>query len=327
MAEPTLPITPSENTAPAADPSDGSSDADLYTAALAAMAAVADAEEAAPPPVEEKPAGEEKPAEETKQETPVENVDDLAALRKTLDARQARRAEKTQAADLARQVQQLQAQLQAQKSRGGPDPVALLRQNPIEGLRALGVDPIEFYGQFKDAAIDPSAHKQKTQAEQIAAKIEGLEQKLQAEAQAREEAATQARVDQAKRLYVQHTDDKTKYPYLSQLDPEERLEMGIDAARALTQAGHGNVGDDVLARYAELKLKRTIERFRPAEAGTTNPTKAPGDGAADNAPKAKPPASLSNQIAAQSSGSKKHLTEQERWEASIRAMEAADRSQ
>lgn len=319
-------------TTPATPTPGGSSD--LYAAALAAMEAqsqseggAADAVATPEPPKIDEPKAEEPPAEEA------QTSDELAELRRQLDQRQARRHAKQQETALAEQVKTLTAQLEElRRSPRGPDPVALLNSDPVGALRQLGIDPVEFYGRFREAAKDPEKFRQQLGAkgatDELTAKIGAIEESLKADRLQREQAQAVAQRRQAERAFVAHTDDGTKYPHLSTFDPEERVAKGIAAAEYLWKAGYENVSDDVCARLAEETLKREYARLAAKMGGESKPMNPPGDGATDPKPGAqRASGTLSNQLAAQSTGATRKLSESERLQAAIRAMEAAERPQ
>lgn len=274
----------------------------------------------APTPDAPAPAAEPAPVEAP---TPV--VDEEKALLADLEARrQARQARQPQqpsseVAELKAQLQALQAKFEQPK-----DLRQLIAQHgEVEGLRQYGIDPLEFFAGFRKIAKEknPEIFEYKRTAEEAKAKAEALEQREQARQQHEAERQRIDAVRASERAFLAVTDDPaTKLEWLPKMEPAARLQRTYAKIDALQREGYDTdaLTDHQLAKLVDMDVRDEIRRLTGTDPGAAPPTNVPKtDGAT-----AKPtPASLTNDLASQSTGGMRHGSEEERRAAAIRIIE------
>lgn len=293
--------------------------------------ALLDAPEAPSAPAEPTPDSPDAPAPETTPEAPaapVETptpVDDEAKLIAELETRkQARQAK--QAPNEVAQLRAELAELKAQRSSPALDLKALIKEHgEIEGLRMYGLDPLEFYNGFAEKAKARQIPLTKAEREAAAAREEAK--------QARESVETYKQTEQ-QRVHQEATAAKERtylgvvnemvgaLPTLAKLEPHERLQWTYATMENLDREGHDLVTmtDGELAKMTEIAARKYFGRFTGNDgSGATPPsTQVPTtDGA-----KTKPaPASLTNDLASQTTGQERDLTDSERRKLAIKMLE------
>ena len=141
---------------------------------------------------------------------------------------------------------------------------ALKDGDPIQKLKAIGVDPLDF---MKRAASDPEV------ADPIASKIKELETRLEQEQRARLEMVQQQQlayvdtsVTEAQRIFVESiAESADKYPHLvKEFTAEELAQRGIAIAREYAESYKAQTGydltDDVIAEQLEAEAQERAER-------------------------------------------------------------------
>lgn len=238
---------------------------------------------------------------EAKGEQPA--VDPYEDLERKIAERQARRtkeAEPTETAQLRQKIAEMEAKLNERQGDKHAQMLAeLARQGRwVELAEAAGHDPLKAYDGFTNEAAD----RAKTAAER---RIAALEAKLEAadkerteraerdarEAQQRQVAEAQNRAIQG---FIAFSDESAdKFPHLAALDPSDRAREGVYFAQRLEAAGE-EVTYERVAQIIEARYKRLYSRIgapKGAQSASRNVADAGG------------PKTITNDLAAQSSGS------------------------
>lgn len=270
-----------------------------------------------PPEPQSEPPKDPQPAAPT----PVDDEDTklLAELEARAQRRQARQEQETAVQEAAR-LRAENEQLRQQQSVRPADRAVEFMQNPIDAVaRHMGVDPLEFYERFKQAAQGkqpaPPPQRQPAPQPQADPRLDQVSAFMQQQAER-----------EAQRVALELT---SKTENLSALEPDEQIERLI-AERFLLQRrgyditdGNGNVDIPLLVRSAEAREKKAVAA-RAAKAkptiGAPNEAKAKEPPASDGARPPAAQATLSNDLAAQATGKRRLLSEQERMEAALREL-------
>lgn len=250
--------------------------------------------------------------------------DDDAKLLEELAARKAKREERVAVESAVERAARLERELndlRAQSSVRPADRAVEFMADPIGAVaRHMGVDPIEFYERFKQAAANPNAPKPQPQTRQPEApkpdpRLDQVVGWVQTQAER-----------EAQRAAVQITDSME---VLGALEPQDRIEEMLADKAKLERLGHditdgnGNTDLRLLARVTEARLKRIADakaaRTKPTDGAPTE-AKAKTPPTTDGASPPAQPATLTNDLAAQSSGKRRLLTPQERMEAALREL-------
>lgn len=300
-----------------------------FTEAVALLSAPEAPAPADPSPAPDAPAPDAPPEEAPA--APVEApapVDDEAKLIAELETRkQARQAKQApnEVAQLRAQLQELQAKLAAPQA-PALDLKALIKEHgEIEGLRMYGLDPLEFYNGFAEKAKARQIPLTKAEREAAAAREEAkqaresVEKYQQTEAQRLHQEATAAK----ERTYLGVVDGMTeKLPFLSKMEPTERLQWTYSTMERLSNEGHDleTMTDGELATMTDIAARKYFSRFtgNDGSGATPTPTQVPTTDGARTKPT---PASLTNDLASQSTGQERDLTDAERRKLAIKMLE------
>lgn len=262
-------------------------------------------------------------------EAPTPQVDEADKLYADLEARrQARQGKQTpdEVAQLRAELAELKAKL-ATPTTTAPDLKALIAEHgEVEGLRRYGVDPLEFFDGFRKraAAQNPELSAAKQEAAAARAVAEALQSKYDAdkatEKETREANAKQGMEHQYLQL-LKHPE--AKFEVLHRMEPHEALDATYKTMEWLDREGYdrSSLNDYQLATLVDRRERDRIRRLTGTDptSVTPNPTTVPTTDGAKTKPV--PPASLTNDLAAQSTGRERALSEKERLAASIRVLE------
>lgn len=309
-----------------------------FEAAVAMLnAAPPEAAPATDAPTEPASAPTPAPAEATPAPTPepvapTPAVDEDAALLEALEARkQARQAKQapSEVAELRAQIAELKAKLEAPQPSAKDIKALIAEHGEIEGLRMAGLDPIEFFGKFKERAKlnNPALQKLERETAEAKAVAEAAQRKLaereQTEAQ-RYEAHAKAQSEQVFLGVVK--DPSLGLKLLPKMDPAQLIERTYAKIDQLGREGHdlSSVTDGELARLIERDVRAEIQRLTGTDPGvtTTTPTVPATDGAKPR-PDVPAPASLTNDLAAQSTGRRELTNDKERFAAAVAILNTA----
>lgn len=269
------------------------------------------------------------PTTEAPAEAPVPVVDEDAALLADLEARKAARLAKAppsnEVAELRAQLQALQARLE-QPAQSTPDLRTLVSQKGhIEALRAVGIDPLEFFGGFtrEAKANNPELLTYKRTAEEAKAKAEAAEKALQEREQRERQQAEARHQQETVAAYMRAVDaPDSGLKFLPKMDANERLDETFKTIAWLDEQGYDreHITDGQLAKLVDRRISERIARLAGTEPSVppTPKTVPATDGAKTPAT---PPASLTNDLAAQSTGRERPMTEKERLAAATRIMQ------
>lgn len=304
-----------------------------FEAAVAMIAAGEPAEEA--PTEAPAPEPAPKPAEPAKPEpTPTEApaLDEEAQLIADLEARKQARAAKqapaptNEVAELRAQLQALQAKLEAPQQ--APDLRALIREHgEVEALRRYGLDPLEFFDGFKKHAktTNPELHQYKTAAEKAAAEAAAARKAVedhQRTTAERDQASAKAAMEKAFIDLTEQAD--VGLQFLGKKPPAERLRLTYAKLDQLRdEIGPEEVqrlSDRQLAKLVDMDIRDEIRRLTGTDPGATTAKTVPATDGAKPKP-AIPPASLTNDLASQSTGGARLGTDEERRAAAIKILE------
>lgn len=275
------------------------------------------------------PAAPEAPAPEA----PTPAVDADAQLLADLEARRAARQQKAPppvdptVAKLQQDLAEVKALLAKPQTL---DLKALIAEHgPVEGMRLYGLDPVDFFDQFRKAAKerDPAIAAAQRAAEAAEAKANDIATKYETAEQTRARREQEWADHQSEQRYHAVIESKDLgLKYLPKLTPDERMEATRKTAARLVKEERYTVDDfnemtdGELARLTERDYARHISRFTGTDPGaTTTTTTVPAtDGA-----KTKPPASLTNDLAAQSTGGRSldDLSDKERMNLAVRNLQ------
>lgn len=284
--------------------------------------------EPAPAPTEAPPSAT--PTTETPA-APAAPVDETAELMAKLEARKAERAAKQQpseAAELRAKLAALEAKLSQQPAPATPDLATLVRQHgAVEALRMSGLDPLEFFEQFKVQARDPDAVRrtaaQRAEAERLAKLEEKIESIGKTDEQRRAEAQAQADRDAWTRYVGMVATPESGTPLLAKLPPEERVEQTQKTIAWLERNGHDldAIDDLSLAKITESRMRQLRDLLAGTDPSVTA-TRVPAvtDGAEKTSPNAST-TTLSNDLASQSTGRTAPLSEKERFKLAVQEVE------
>jgi hypothetical protein len=307
--------------------------ADASFEAAVAMIAAGEPAEAAPTeaPTPEAPAAAE-PAKAEPPPTEAPPVDEEAQLIADLEARKQARAAKqapapsNEVAELRAQLQALQAKLEAPQQ--APDLRALIREHgEVEALRRYGLDPLEFFDGFKKHAktTNPELHQYKSAAEKAAAEAAAARKAVedhQRTAAEREQAQAKASMEREFLALTEQADMGLQF--LGKMDPSERLRRTYAKIERLRdEIGPEEVqrlSDRQLAKLVDMDIRDEIRRLTGTDPGATTAKTVPATDGAKPKP-AIPPASLTNDLASQSTGGARLGTDEERRAAAIKILE------
>lgn len=254
---------------------------------------------------------------------------DLEARRKAREARQPAQ-QGPDVAQLSAKIQELEQRLAQQPRHESADFRTLVAQHgPIEALRRSGYDPLEWHERLKAEAKNPSA-----------ANVERLREQAKAEAKAEAEAAAravlendarqrqQSYAEQSKRAMEAAFLQVTELPdaglkYLHKLTPADRLRETYQTIADRNAAGYdvAHLTDHQLAKLVDMTIAERIARLTDALTPASAP-KQPTNVAVNDGPKTTQaqPASLTNDLASQSTGRSRATTEKERLREATRIM-------
>jgi hypothetical protein len=270
-------------------------------------------------------AGADEEGEEAPSEKPAVQKSSEKYKAKVLAARQARE-EKAQRHQAQVQEQRRQQYLQA-KERELNEKIALLESDPVEYFEKAGHNPAKIYQRMTQNALKPGETKIQTQLEQMQQLFEQERQARQQEMQALQDRITKERRDSAHQAavtsFARHSSDGEKYPYLSRLSEEDRVEYGIQVA---TQY------EDAQSPYTESEVAEVIEEYLQGLAEALTGAKSTGKGGNDTQAKSgstakggKKPGSrtITSDLASQKSSSpKQDISEEARLKAATEAAQA-----
>lgn len=258
--------------------------------------------------------------------------DDVAELFAKLEARKAERAAKQGAAPDV--VAQLQSQIAALEARLAQPPAhvpqdfpALVRQHgEVEAMRMVGIDPLEFFSRFKTVAKDPDSIRRQQAELEHANKLKeiGEAQAKQSQTLEQWQAQQKAEADRvAWNSYIRMVESPdTGTPLLAKLPVMERVER---TQRKIAQL-HEQYGE-AAADVSDVDIARLVEKdirsLRDLLAGTEASVKPPQVPTTDGAKQPQIAASLTNDVASQSTGSERVLSEKERVAQAVKIMMTA----
>ncbi len=265
----------------------------------------ADAPPPVTPPAPDAPAAPEKPAPAAA--PPAEDAD--AKLLADLEARRvARAAKQTQQPDVVAQLQRELAELKAKiaEPRGTPDLRALIAEHgEVEGLRRYGIDPLEFFDGFRKQAKakDPTLTAAQQEAAAAKAATDALQKRYDDDQRTQQERQAAWSKQQSEAAYLRVTEDAgLGLQFLPKMDPAERISRTYAEINKLAAQGHDldAMTDGELARFVDMQVRAEIRRLTGTDPGATRtPPTVP---ATDGATTKPPPASLTNDLASQSTG-------------------------
>lgn len=302
----------------------------MSSEAEAAAVAILNAPDPSPAPSEPVPGADPTPVEAAPVPVPAAApspapVDDVAELYAQLEARKAKRAAESGGAPdviskLQSEIAELRARVAQPPAHTPQDFPALVRQHgEVEAMRMVGIDPLEFFGRFKQVAKDPdSIRRQQAEIEhqnrlkEIAEKTDKLGQTLEQRVQAEQAEATR----QQWNAYVKLVESpETATPLLAKLPVQERVERTQRMIAKIHQdygpEVAGEINDVQLAKLVEKEIRSLRDLLAGTEASATTKAMPATDGAKPQ------PASLTNDLASQSVGGTRQLSEKERLAAAI----------
>jgi hypothetical protein len=295
---------------------------DAMAVAAAAMDAPAEAPASAPADTSstEAPATEAAPA--TEEAAPKVSPSVLETLRKRKEAAAAR----TQAERDRQELADLKAKLEKQtQGPGGLDPKALMR-DPVKALEAAGIDPTTLLNTLSKHAVTPDAAaiESRFQAAIDArdAKIAALEQRLDARDSEHHHARANEGHERAKKHFIDHTADKSKYPSLAKLSDARRAERGTKKAQELLASGLEDFDLEHVAQLVEEDLHGELSELlgrdpREPSPASDEPTPSPAATTGRTAAPAKRPNTITSDAASSTATTPRAMTEKERVAAAI----------
>lgn len=260
-------------------------------------------------------------------EAPVPVVDEEKALLADLEARRQARQQKqfvqpnSEVAELKAQLLELKQQLSTQSQ--PKDLRALIAEHgEVEGLRRYGIDPLQFFDGFKKHAkgVDPNVGKALELATEAKAKADAIEKARGEETQTNDQRARIEAVRQTERAFLRVTEDPaTGLQFLGKMEPHARIARTYAKIEALQNDGYDtdHLSDHQLAKLVDADIRAEIQRLTGTDPGVTTTTTVP---ATDGAKKPATPA-LTNDLASQSTGKERILTERERHLLAVRMLE------
>ncbi len=292
---------------------------DAMAVAAAAMDAPAEAPASAPEPSTETPATETAPV--TEEAAPKVSPSVLETLRKRKEAA----AQRTQVERDRQELADLKAKLEKQtQGPGGLDPKALMR-DPVKALEAAGIDPTTLLNTLSKHAVTPDAAaiESRFQAAIDArdAKIAALEQRLDARDSEHHHARANEGHERAKKHFIDHTADKSKYPSLAKLSDARRAERGTKKAQELLASGLEDFDLEHVAQLVEEDLNGELSELlgrdpREPSPVSDEPTPSPAATTGRTAP-AKRPNTITSDAASSTATTPRAMTEKERVAAAI----------
>lgn len=256
-------------------------------------------------------------------------ADDTADLIKQLETRKAERLARRPSTDtsaLDAKIANLEATIaRLEQHPSHPNFAQLVREHgEVEALRMVGIDPLEYFNRFKEVAKDPSVVRRKAQekaeAERIAAlekKYEDLGKSQKERDEADREASLRAQWNEYTRM-VEKPESGT--PLLAKLDPAERVRRTQDKIQWLHANDYdvSQIDDRSLAKLVEADMRRLRDLLAGTEASATMQHAPATDGVTTTTPTSA--TTLSNDLASQSTGRTKPLSEKERFAAAVSIM-------
>lgn len=245
-----------------------------------------------------------------------------------LEARKQARLAKP--SDTSSEIAQLRAELQALKSQTpqptGADIAKLIAEHgEIEGLRKAGIDPLQFWEGFRKKALtnDPKLGSLEQQIKQLADENKALRERYETDTKTGQERAQQEHAAQLQRAYLRTIDDPTTgLKHLPHLDAVERME---ETERVFSWATRNEYDishftDAQLAKLVDSRIAERIARAGGTDAAAqkTTPNVPVTDGAK---PSGTSPTSLTNDLASQSTGRDRVMSDMELRQAAIRVLE------
>lgn len=155
-------------------------------------------------------------------------------------------------------------------------------RDPAAYYQSQGQDPREAYERFTKMALDPEGTRATDEVTRLRQEHEAFKEEVKREReqahQARQAEAAKAAHESAKAQFSAHSKSE-KYPLLSRLDDDERVEWGVGMAQALQSAGIA-FDDAVVAQYVEDKLQSMSRKWggSPEDGKQQKTTKPAGRG-------------------------------------------------
>ena len=271
----------------------------------------------------------------TPTETPAPAPDDASDLLAKLEARKAERLARTQTqtpqpTHLDNKVAVLEAEIaRLSRAPSAPDFPTLVRQHGhVEAMRMVGMDPLEYFHEFKEQAKDPTLFQRKQSAAAEQERLAKIERDFatytKSEALRREQDEATATSQQWGDFVRMTSDPKAGTPLLAKLEPEERMKR-TQAKIAWLQANDYDVDqidDFSLAKIVEADMRKLRDLLAGTDASVSPTAIPPTDGATTTPATA---TTLSNDLASQSTGRTQPMNEKQRLAAAISVMEKMNR--
>lgn len=191
--------------------------------------------------------------------------------------------------------------------------VAELKRDPAGARRKYGIDPRADLDALTQELLNPGHHAQsngieeaRAEARAAAARAEAIEQRL-----AQRDA--DAELSNRRHHFVTTTADEARWPLLSKLDPEDRLDEGVTSWQVLASQG-ADYDPEMIADAAEARLSRRAKKWQPAAAPKTT----------EPAALAKPKARTITPALASDSGTPPNLTREQKKARLVADLERAN---
>lgn len=156
------------------------------------------------------------------------------------------------------------------ETRARTEIVEKFKRDPIATAREMGMEPRQLLELLTKDALSPGAVRALSEAESGKSEAEKVRQEMAEFKRQLEERDAVAAAEQRRSAFVTSTADAAKWPLLSKLDPQDRLDEGIDAWTRLQQEGH-EYDPDLVADLAEARLEKRAKKLLPAAAETPQP--------------------------------------------------------
>lgn len=243
---------------------------------------------------------------------------------KVLRARQARE-EKARRHQQQLASQQREQQLAAKESEL-TEKLKLLESDPAAYFEKTGHNPAQVYRRMTEQAIKPGEAKIQSQLEQMQQLLQQEQQQRKQELEALQQRMHRERWEQAheaaKTRFATHSADAKKYPHLSKLSEEERIEYGVQVASDFGKAQISYSDSDVAEALEEYfaNLHAALTGTKSTDQGGDDKEAKSGDQAKGGK---KPSRTITSDLASQkSSRPTKDISEEARMKAAVEAAQA-----
>lgn len=188
-----------------------------------------------------------------------------AKLQEQRTARETKQREEAQRRYEAEGRELLRKQTEQRSQPTAAELIAELKRDPVGTRRKYGIDPRADLDTLTQELLNPGYSAQSGGVDELRQQLKQTQEQIQADRQAQQEEREQYAIHQRRQQFVAQTGDEKRWPLLSKLDPEDRLEEGVLSWQTLAPQG-ADYDPELIADAAEARLSRRAKKWQPAAA-------------------------------------------------------------